>query len=65
MVPPLKKRPLKTFDNYMKMSSEDTDLNLDLSDSLEDQVYVTLTLSLELNNLTTLALVTHWKIRCI
>ncbi|XP_052759795.1 cilia- and flagella-associated protein 74-like isoform X2 [Mya arenaria] len=34
---PPKKKPLKTFQEYTKLSSEDTDFNLDLQDSLDDQ----------------------------
>ena len=32
----MKKKPLKTFQEYSKMSGFDTELSIDLKDSLED-----------------------------
>ena len=42
----MKKKPLKTFQEYSKMSGFDTELSIDLKDSLEDSDGVRLTLIL-------------------
>jgi len=43
MVGAQKKRPLKTFEEYKKISASEEDLKIDLRDSLDEQVkYYTL-----------------------